>query len=168
MKVIDALEHDWKVGEKLWEVCFVYSRVIPAKHGYPVGVVEVEVENVERHKEYANEWEAVKIKLNGDFPADIKDNVTYSSTILDAMVEHQPVNDVYIHQNFCDYKYFSKAAAEASYKKEIKRWNECVDRYKVELGRKVDEAQKNLVEAERALEFARVECERDYEKYKIK
>ena len=163
----EVLEHDWKIGEKIWEVCFSYNKSVTTNGGFfctekPVGVVEVEVTNIERDDEWKDDWEYIELALNGEFKVDNYDNLPYSDTMMCAMVNHDRWGDTYDHKQFCSKKFFTKKEAESQLKKDVKAWNNRVKQYKENQRRIIEDAKKTIEEAQKNLEAAEQEGELDY------
>lgn len=159
MTVKEAIEHDWKVGEKLWEVYFSLEENIPGKK--PLGIIEVEVTKVERNDKWKDRYEYVELRLNGDFNLNDDDNFS-DNNVLSAIVNHYKWGDVYDHQDFCVCKFFTKEEAEKRLKSEVKKWNNHLKEYKKNLKYDLEEAKKELEDIEKAISKADVESPIDY------
>ena len=156
MTVKEALSHNWQIGEKLYEVYYKYNRDITTGNGtfmtcQPVGIIEVEVTNIERsNPEYKDDWENIRITLNGDFGCNWRDT-PHKNTIITAMVTHNRnyegiIYDNYDHQQFCTDKFFNKKDAEKRFKKAVEQWNKKVKEFQKSQKNKINEAKKKYEE----------------------
>lgn len=156
MTVKEALSHDWQIGEKIWEVYYKFNKDITTHNGsfmteQPVGIVEVEVTNIERsNPEHKDDWENINITLKGDFGCNWRDT-PYKNTIITAMVTHNrsydgTKYDRYDHQQFCSDKFFNKKDAEKRFKKVVEQWNKKVETFQKSQKIKLDEAKKKYEE----------------------
>lgn len=141
----EVLEHNWTVGERLWEVCFAYdSRIGGSK---PLGVVEVEVVKIERDDRWLEDWEYIKLELRGNY-ANLSvepDDLAYENTIMCAMVNHDRIyGDSYSHLEFCTYKYFDRADALDRLKKEAAKWNKKAKTWRTKQLSRLDELMKEV------------------------
>ena len=129
----EVLEHNWKAGEKIWVVCYKYNKTITRSNGtfmgeQPVCVVEAEVTGVGEHDKYPS-WEYISLNYKANWPVK-KDELTYKSTCLCAMVNYNPYKIRYEHKQFCIDKFFKKSDAEKRLKVAIKQWNSKVENFK--------------------------------------
>ena len=162
----EVLEHDWKIGEKIWEVYFSYNNSVSSQNGFsytekPVGVLEVEVTSIERDNKWKKDWEHIKLTLNGEFNLD-KDDITYGDTMMCAMVNHYGWGDSYDHKEFCSKKFFTKEEAEVQLKKEVKNWNKRLKQFKESMKTGIKDLEKKIEEFQKSLEAAEREEELDY------
>lgn len=144
----EVLEHNWTVGERLWEVCFAYDSTIGGLK--PLGVVEVEVVKIERDDRWKSDWEYISLKLKpvgccGNFlPVDLED-LTYEATVICAMVNHDKTyGDSYSHLRFCTHKSFDRSIAEERFKKEVAKWNKRAKAWRTKQLSQLDELMKEL------------------------
>lgn len=148
MTVKEALEHNWQIGEKLWEVYYKFNKDITTHNGtfmteQPVGIIEVEVVKIERtDPKYKWDWENISIDLKGDWGfKSIYDN-PYSNTIISAMVTKTSNTCRYEKQKFCSDKFFNKEDAEKRFTKVVEQWNKKVKDFQKEQKIKLKEAKK--------------------------
>ena len=146
----EVLEHDWKIGELLWEVCFTYDRTLWSSK--PLSVVEVEVIGINRVDTCKSDYEYVELELRGNFnnlsvdPGDLD----YKNTKMCAMVDHVPYfGDSYHHHQFCTHKYFKKADAVERFKKEVAKWNKRAKTYRTNQLNKLDDLMKKVEEQQK-------------------
>ena len=152
MTVKEVLAHDWRVGEKLWEVYYKYNKEITTGKGtfmasQPVGIIEVTVTKIERNNpEYRDDYEIVNLTLNGDWGFESPYDNPYSNTIITDMVTYDRIyghkGDKYDHQKFCSDKFFNKEDAEKRFKKVVEQWNKKVKAFQESQKTKLEEAQK--------------------------
>jgi hypothetical protein len=151
MTVREVLAHDWQVGEKLWEVYYKYNKEITTGKGIfmtsqPVGIIEVTVTKVERNNpEYSDDFESIRLTLNGDWGFKSTYDNPYSNTIITAMVTHGiygSKGDRYDHQKFCSDKFFNKEDAEKRFKKVVEQWNKKVKNFQESQKIKLEAAKK--------------------------
>ena len=145
MTVKEALSHDWKEGEKLWEVYYKYNREITEKNWMfmtkqPVGVIEVTVKNVER-KKAEGVYESVGVSLTADWGMDEED-VCYGNSCLHAIVNYLSWGEQYSHQEFCVDKFFNKKDAEKRLKVAVNSWNKKVKRFQDNQKAKIKKAKR--------------------------
>ena len=128
MTIQEILDHDWKIGEKLWEVYYIYPTDIGYEYQlnadeylFPVGVIEITVKDF---KVYTPKEKDVYTNVDVDFDGDwgSGQNVPYSNTTLRGMVSHLFGYNSYTG-NFYEDKFFEKKDAEARYKEAVKKWN---------------------------------------------
>ncbi len=143
MKVQEALEHNWKKGEKLWAVYHKHNREITTRSGMfmteePVGIIEVTVENVERKKrEGVYAYESLTLDLIANWGLDL-DDVCYKDTVLYAFVNYENGEKIYCKSNFCIDKFFEKKDAEKRFKTAVKNWNKQVERFQAKQKQKIE------------------------------
>ena len=113
MKVQEALDHDWQVGEKLWEVYYKYNSDITTRGGIfrtrqPVGVIEITVTKAERRKAETGWFESINIELNADWGLDEDDNC-YINTCIGGMITYRSSGgSYYSNKEFCQDKHDPK------------------------------------------------------------
>ena len=145
MKVQEALDHDWQVGEKLWEVYYKYNSEITTRGGIfrtrqPVGVIEITVTKAERRKAETGWFESINIELNADWGLDEDDNC-YINTCIGGMITYRSSGgSYYSNKEFCQDKFFTKKEAEKRYKAAVKTWNKKVERFQAEQKEKLAKA----------------------------
>lgn len=139
-----ALEHDWKVGEKLWAVYYKYNSEITEKNGFfrteqPVGVIEVTVTDVERFKASDGSFESVTASITANWGLD---EVCYSDTLVRGMVDYTRWGERYSHGEFCVDKFFDKKKAEKRYKTAVNSWNKKVQQFQNNQKAKIEKAKR--------------------------
>lgn len=147
MTVKEALNHDWQIGEKLWEVYYKFNNDITTHNGtfmteQPVGIIEVEVTKIEKSDpKYKSDWENISISLKGDWGYSILGN-PYSNTIISAMVDKTYNTCRYEKQKYCSDKFFNKEDAEKRFTKVVEQWNKKVKNFQNTQKIKLKEAKK--------------------------
>lgn len=145
MTVKQALAHDWKEGEKLWEVYYKYNSDITENGGLfrteqPVGVIEVTVSDVEHYIASDGSFKKVSVSLHADWGMD--EDVCYVNSCLHAMVDYMSWGEQYSHQEFCVDKFFNKKDAEKRLKVAINSWNKKVKRFQDNQKAKIEKAKR--------------------------
>ena len=164
MKVKEALEHNWQIGEKVWVVCRQIIRTGPmACSCKPMYILEVPVSGIKRDDQWKIKWEYLEVSfdwksVNLTIPSDDFD---YESAILCAMVNHESYGDRYDHNKWCTNKFFNKADAEKRLKKEIESWNKKVEQ-------KIANEKANLKNAREEVERLEKVNEYNFDEYIIK
>lgn len=131
MKPQEVLEHEWKEGEKFWEVYYKYNNDIKSNSWWkptiqPVGVIEVTVKKVE-WSEAKNGWfKSVHIDLDADWGIP---DPPFINTVLTAMITYGSVKTFYSNKEFCVDKFFDKEDAEKRYKDAVRNWNKKLKRF---------------------------------------
>lgn len=148
MTVQEALDHDWQVGEKLWEVYYTYPRNLAMQFKgfneyFPVGVIEVTVKEVKRSEtEYKKSFESVGVVLEADWGMR-EDDIPYHNTQLAAMITHSSIQpDFYTHLEFCEDKFFNKEDAEKRYREVAEYWNKKLKQFHKKQLKKLENARK--------------------------
>lgn len=124
MKVIEALNHDWKEGEEVYVVC--YSLCLLSKRDNfmaqkPYKVVKGKVVKINRDN-YPT-WRALHIEL------EVNDGLertfrAYKNSSIGAMEDTNRFGELtYHHQEFCENKFFTEKEAQEYLDNEIANWN---------------------------------------------
>lgn len=161
----EVLEHDWKVGEKIWVVCYKLNKEITRCKGtfmteQPVGIVEAEITGIKEHHKYPTH-EYISLGYKANWPVSKKEILANKSTCLCAMINYEPYGNLYDHKQFCIDKFFKKSDAEKRLKVAIKQWNKKVENFK-----KVQ--QEKLIQAKKKYEQLMKESNVDYSEQFIK
>ncbi len=130
-----VIEHDWRIGEKLFVVYHIPSDFqpdtifdIPSRLTKPECIVEVQVVYIEKSFDPQTNFEYIQLTLDGDFNTP-KDKVLIENTYLIAGIRTDKHYDEYYNEG-CTRKFFTKEEAEAQLEKEVKRWHECMEQWK--------------------------------------
>lgn len=164
MKVKEALEHNWQIGEKVWVVCRQIIRNGPMSGSCkPMYILEVPVSGIKRDDQWKIKWEYLEVNfdwesVNLTIPGSDFD---YESAILCAMVTHYGSRDTYDHAGWCTNKFFNKADAEKRLKKEIESWNKKVEQ-------KIANEKANLKNVKKELERLEKVNNYNFDEYIIK
>jgi hypothetical protein len=127
----EALEHDWKIGEKVYVVCHMYDFAMDLGHcDKPIGVVETTVSDIKKRFNELSRY--IEIHFNNkDFP---KTAIDSDKEMISFLIfgfwkgERTPNTDKYHHKQFCIDKFLTKEEAEKRYKQSVKTWNAAIER----------------------------------------
>ena len=130
----EVLEHDWKVGEKVYVVWHVYDFRVNDKNCLrPCGVMETTV--VDTIVDVYPSGSGIYKKILLDKSDFTSDRIPESDSFISALVHYEwlygkrnPENDNYYHRKFCVDKFLTRKDAEKRYKQSVKTWNKAIDR----------------------------------------
>lgn len=124
-----VIEHDWQIGEKLYEVYHIpidfQSETIfdtPSRLTKPEGIIEVQVVNIEKSFDPQTNFEYIQLTLDGNFST-LNDKVLIENTYLIAGIRPDKHYDEYYNE-VCTRKFFTKKEAETQLDKETYFYNE--------------------------------------------
>lgn len=124
MKVLEALNHDWKEGEEVYVVCYSLSLLSKSDNFMaqkPYKVVKGKVVKINR--DIYPTWRALHIELEVNDGLE-KDISAYKNNLIGAMEQENRFGEkMYLHQEFCENKFFTEKEAQEYLHNENVNWN---------------------------------------------